>query len=241
MKFLFHAGTIYSRGMATLYMKKCGISLIAWELWMVNIWYCVPHLTVAGDFSVVFFTVVDSDYNILFAYCGTRGRISGGGAVKHYRFYKELMGGTLYIPKYAPLMEDAVEMPYMFLANEVFPLHTHIGPVERTFNFRLSRARRIVENVFGIASAIFRVLRKPMLLQPETIVNTVAYLHNFLRRNNTFRNLYTPPGNFDHEDDDGEFVQGTGWPARTRKSSSVFISYGAGHVSRRFVHFTVFY
>ncbi|KAJ8884861.1 hypothetical protein PR048_011057 [Dryococelus australis] len=71
------------------------------------------------------------------------------------------------------------------------------------------------EDVFGISSAIFLVLRKPMLLQSDraiTIVMTVVYLHNFLRRNHSSSNLYTPPGTFDREDDDGEFVQGT-WRA----------------------------
>ncbi|KAJ8892315.1 hypothetical protein PR048_004895 [Dryococelus australis] len=51
-----------------------------------------------------------------------------------------------------------------------------------------------------------------MLLQPYRaiiILMTVAYLHNFLRRNHTSRNLYTLPGTFDHEDDEGEFVKGT--------------------------------
>jgi len=40
---------------------------------------------------------------------------------------------------------------------------------ERALNYRLSRARRVVENIFGIMSSVFRVLRKPMLLEPNKV------------------------------------------------------------------------
>jgi hypothetical protein len=84
------------------------------------------------------------------------------------------------------------------------------GSLQRIFNYRLSRARRIVENVFGIASAIFRVLRKPMLLEPnkaELIVMTVAHLHNFLKSSSTSCSLYTPRGTFDTEIE-GKVIEG---------------------------------
>jgi hypothetical protein len=37
----------------------------------------------------------------------------------------------------------------------------------KTLNYRLCRTRRVVENAFGITSPVFRVLRKPLLLQPQ--------------------------------------------------------------------------
>jgi len=77
----------------------------------------------------------------------------------------------------------------------------------------------VVENSFGIVSAIFRVLRKPMLLEPEkaTIITlTCVHLHNFLRKSVSSRTSYTPPGIFDIEDVDG----GTIIPGQWRRDQN---------------------
>lgn len=68
--------------------------------------------------------------------------------------------------------ERSKKILYVFLGDEAFALNENLmkpfsgthrkGSAERIFNYRLSRARRVVENVFGICSAVFRVLRKPM-------------------------------------------------------------------------------
>lgn len=52
------------------------------------------------------------------------------------------------------------------------------------FRFRLSRARRIVENAFGIMASTWRILLIRIHAQPETINNIIlacCILHNFLR------------------------------------------------------------
>jgi hypothetical protein len=55
---------------------------------------------------------------------------------------------------------------------------------ERISNYRLSRARRVVENVFGILAHKFRVLLRTMNQRPDTcrkIITTCVILHNFIR------------------------------------------------------------
>ncbi|VVC46177.1 Harbinger transposase-derived nuclease domain [Cinara cedri] len=102
--------------------------------------------------------------------------------------------------------------PYVFVAEDAFPLspcilkpysgHQNKGSKNRTFNYRLSRTRRVVENVFGTIALIFRVFRKPMLLQPENVEKAVlacVYLHNYLRKSSLSKKRYTPPGAFDSE------------------------------------------
>lgn len=94
-----------------------------------------------------------------------------------------------------------MEIPCVLVADDTLPRQKHImkpypghqesGTVKRLLtHYILSRTPRIVENASGILSCVLRVLRKPVLLEPEkaTIVTmTYVYLHNFL--------LYTQ-GNF---------------------------------------------
>lgn len=79
----------------------------------------------------------------------------------------------------------------------------HMSYDERIFNYRLSRARRIVENAFGILANRFRIFMKPIALSPENVELTVlaaCSLHNFLRgRRCLGRNVCLPPGIADHE------------------------------------------
>jgi hypothetical protein len=79
------------------------------------------------------------------------------------------------------------------VADEAFPLKSYImkpfsrkttnGIEKRTFSYRLSRARRVVENSFGILANCFRVFLSPILLRPkkvELLVSTCCVLHNFI-------------------------------------------------------------
>ena len=55
---------------------------------------------------------------------------------------------------------------------------------ERRFNYRLSRARRVVENAFGILANRFQVLMSTMQHHPSTIrliVTACLVLHNLMR------------------------------------------------------------
>nr|CAI5858223.1 unnamed protein product [Callosobruchus analis] len=55
------------------------------------------------------------------------------------------------------------------------------------FNYRLSPARRIVENAFGILAAKCKVFEKPMPYSPEKIAKIVkacCALHNWFRHTN---------------------------------------------------------
>jgi len=170
-----------------------------------------------STFSIVLMAVVDADYNFLFADVGCQGRISDGGVIKNTEFYKSLENKTLMIPEPTYLKNVENKMPYVFVADEAFQLKDNImkpfsgvqqkGSVQRSFNYRLSRARRVVENVFGILSAVFRVLRKPMLLEPnnaEKVVFACIYLHNFLRKQEITNNGFT----YD-EEKDGNINEGT--------------------------------
>ncbi|KAF9405655.1 hypothetical protein HW555_013703 [Spodoptera exigua] len=165
-----------------------------------------PHCAGAMDGKhVILEAPTRNEYNYKFLDVGCQGRISDGGIFKETELYKKLGNNSLRLPAPEALQGRNKVVPYVFVGDSAFPLQNNImkpypgeypkGSPRRIFNYRLSRARRIVENVFGITASVFRVLRKPMLLQPktvETIVMAIAHLHNFLRNTDSSKNLYAP-------------------------------------------------
>jgi len=88
-------------------------------------------------------------------------------------------------------------MPYVMVGDEAFPLHRHLlrpftgngcSQDEQAFNYRLSRARRIVENAFGILAVRWRVFYSRIAVGPEVvqeIVKATCCLHNMLQDQST--------------------------------------------------------
>ena len=79
------------------------------------------------------------------------------------------------------------------------------------FNYRLSRARRVIENSFGILAVRWRFLRRPVIAQPDRVIiftQAAVALHNYLRTVES--SVYCPPGFVDSEDGCGNVVDG-GW------------------------------
>ena len=57
-------------------------------------------------------------------------------------------------------------------------------PAERIFTYRLSCARRVVENAFGILSYRFQIMLRTMQHEPgkmRIIVTACMILHNLMR------------------------------------------------------------
>ena len=80
------------------------------------------------------------------------------------------------------------------MADDAFGLKPHMMkhypnqnlPIDqRIFNYRLSRARRVIENTFGIATSRFRVFRRAIIAKIEkvkSITKAVVALHNYLMK-----------------------------------------------------------
>lgn len=109
------------------------------------------------------------------------------------------------------------------VGDDAFPLrhnlltpfsHRNLTLEERIFNYRLSRARRVSENAFGILVSRFRVFTHSISLAVDTtefVVKAACALHNWLRK--TSAKSYLPPGSLDYEDlNTGEIVPGS-WRA----------------------------
>lgn len=103
-----------------------------------------------------------------------------------------------------PNSDSVTVSPYVMVADDAFALRTHmmkpcgsgnLTQKQRVFNYRLSRARRVVENAFGIMCSRFRVFSKAIPLSPENVQKVVmasCCLHNYLLRNPTSASQYMP-------------------------------------------------
>ena len=80
---------------------------------------------------------------------------------------------------------------------------------ERIFNYRCSRARRIIENTFGIAISSFWIFRRLIIAHTEKaslITKSVVALHNFLMKKRACQSenySYCPPSYVDQENRSG--------------------------------------
>ena len=140
---------------------------------------------------------------------GCNGRISDGGVFRECSLSKALEEQSLNIPAPRTLPGRSDPIPYMLVADEAFPLKQYImkpysqrnlTTEKRIFNYRLSRARRIVESAFGILANRFRAISSPIGVDPdkvELIVMACCSLHNFLRSRLAASNIYTPQGSVD--------------------------------------------
>nr|CAI5842908.1 unnamed protein product [Callosobruchus analis] len=142
---------------------------------------------------MVLMAIVDAKYRFLLADFGTNGRIYDGGVLQNTKFFEKLQNKTLKLPTSETLKNSTRCLPYVFVADDAFPLRvdmlkpyrqTDLNSRERKiFNYRLSRARSIVENAFGILASRFQIYHIAINVQSENIekiVMSACVLHNFL-------------------------------------------------------------
>ncbi|KAB0805310.1 hypothetical protein PPYR_02280 [Photinus pyralis] len=158
-------------------------------------------------FSVVLMAIVNANYEFISVNVGTNGRVSDGGVIENTTFHKKLISEKLNLPKNE---KTAEHMNFVFIADDAFALHKNLikpypfkglSKQKRIYNYRLSRARRVVENAFGIMANRFRIFHTAMNLKPEKIDNVIlaaCALHNFLRIH--CKSKYTGSGSLDVED-----------------------------------------
>lgn len=145
--------------------------------------------------SIVLQGVADSYGNFISIDVGDFGRASDGGVFTHSNFGKSFLAGSLDLPLPRQISpNNNFKFPYVFVADEAYPLKKNLmkpfpqrglSIKKRVFNYRLSRARRLIECAFGMMTKKFRVLENMSLLQPsnlEYIVKACCVLHNTIRK-----------------------------------------------------------
>ncbi|XP_068205480.1 uncharacterized protein [Palaemon carinicauda] len=162
-----------------------------------------------GFNSVVLLALANANYEFIMCDVGTNGRISDGGVLENTKFGDLLSEGKLNLPEPAKPENSSRILPYVFIGDEAFALRKHflkpysskdLTKERRVFNYRLSRGRRIIENVFGIMTSRFRIFSSPINLKIaniEKVVLACCVLHNFLRRK--CGASYLPPENVSND------------------------------------------
>lgn len=144
-------------------------------------------------FSIVLLAVVDARYRFIYIDVGAKGKENDSTVFSRSGFGKALNHGRLPIPLPKALPYSDTEVPHVFVGDEAFllkenfmrtfPRYGGLSYEQKVFNYRLSRARRIVENAFGILTARFRILRGRLQASVTTvdeIVKAVCVLNNYL-------------------------------------------------------------
>nr|XP_047124352.1 protein ANTAGONIST OF LIKE HETEROCHROMATIN PROTEIN 1-like [Hydra vulgaris] len=130
--------------------------------------------------SIVLMAVSDAKYRFILVDIGDSGRQSNGSVYNNSRLGFAIENNLLKIPKDSKISNNSYKiLPYVFVADDTFGLKRHMMKPyafknlltdKLIFNYRLSRARRVVENAFGIASSRFRVFHKPIIAIVENVI-----------------------------------------------------------------------
>lgn len=170
-----------------------------------------------GFFSIILMAVVDAEYKFLWVDVGTNGACSDGQVFNDCELKEMVEKDKMGIPAPEPFPNEDRDIPYFFIGDDAFALRTwlmkpfskrDLTRQEQVFNYRLSRARRIVENAFGILVNRFGCLLTTLRVTPSTATDVVmacCILHNLLRN----ANAAVPRGLVDEEDDAHNMVPGT--------------------------------
>ncbi|VEN50590.1 unnamed protein product [Callosobruchus maculatus] len=112
-----------------------------------------------GRNSIVLLGLTDANYKFLYVDVGVNGRVSDGGVFRESSLKKGIDRKILNFPEDSLLPNSTIKVPYVIVCDDAFPLTNRLmkpypqrglSTEKRIFNYRLSRARRTVENAFGI-------------------------------------------------------------------------------------------
>lgn len=146
-------------------------------------------------FSIVLLAIADSNYKFIAVDVGSYGKEGDSNIFKKSEVGKKIQNNTFNFPEPKKLPGTNDILPHFLIGDEAFALDTFMmkpysqriarhDKQKDIFNYRLCRARRVVENAFGLLSQVFRVFYTPIPISPETcddLIMSACCLHNILR------------------------------------------------------------
>ena len=128
-----------------------------------------------GFYSIVLMALVDAEYKFVWADLGSTESASDAQIYNNSEIKELAEDRTIGFPSPDPLPNDYQHGLYFFIGDDAFALRdTMMKPYslrgldneERIFKYKISRARRVVENAFGILANRFQVLLTTMQHHP---------------------------------------------------------------------------
>ena len=142
-----------------------------------------------GSYSIILQGLVDFKYLFTDINVGWPGKVHDARVFRNSNIYTKGCQGTLCPPR--PRNINGTDVPLVILGDPAYPLlpwlmkpfpdNGRLNDGQKTFNYRQSRARMVVENAFGRLKGRWRVLLKRMEVSIDVapiITSACCVLHN---------------------------------------------------------------
>ncbi|XP_011868296.1 PREDICTED: uncharacterized protein LOC105562239 [Vollenhovia emeryi] len=137
--------------------------------------------------SIVLLGICDAQYMFTFVDIGAYGRCSDGGVFKNSKMGLKFNLKEMNVPTPEPLSPGGPPLPYVLVGDEAFQLTDYLlrpypgkgglNDERNIYNYRLSRARRTIENTFGILVSQWRILKRPINCSMEKTISLLKPLY----------------------------------------------------------------
>ncbi|XP_026470287.1 protein ALP1-like [Ctenocephalides felis] len=157
-----------------------------------------------GSDSIILLALVDAEYKFLLVDVGRNGRTHDSTVFRTSVLGMKMENKGLNLPSSIELPNANYKLPYVIVGDDAFCLKENLlkpypdrGLMyeKKIFNYRLSRARRVVENAFGILANRWRILLTTIPLdvkRVETITYACILLHNYILSKKSACHWYVP-------------------------------------------------
>lgn len=153
---------------------------------------------------------------------GTYDRRSDGGIFKDSLMGQSFHNKQMNLPEPEVITSHGQPLPYVLVGDEAFQLSDYLlrpypgreclNQEKKIFKYRLSRARRTIENTFGILVSRWRILKRLIICTIEKttkIVQAVVCLHNWLCLQDIGKDQYVLPSMIDQDDLNNDIIPGS--------------------------------
>ena len=191
-----------------------------------------------GFYSIVLLAICGSNYCFTLFNLRHYGSNNDSGVLVKSKIREMIEARVLDIPAPSIYMTcDFDSLPYLLAGDEIFPLKTwlmrpysgKLTKKQQVFNYCLLRARRTIENAFGILSARWRMFYTPIRAKTENAENYVlacSSLSNYLRLTdnasfcpNEFADSYDATGNLQQGEWRGQWESGVNYKKSCQRIS----------------------